>query len=171
MTSSRIIPAYNAFLALVQGVVPSMTASLPTRTVMVYDGPQIELPTEQDMILIGVLDPLTSGMITSIDGTSEWVNVGAQTREETFTIHNTYVGWSGDNDFPGLRARMDANLGLIETQLRTIAGIGLNGALIAPQAVNSTGWCGLGMTAMEAVQYPQGCVLHMKFDLACYARI
>ena len=158
-----IFDAYEAYLALITTAVPTFT---------VYDGPQPTLPTDQQMVLVGVADPLATGMVLAVDtGQQDWQSLGASERLETFLIWSTLVVWSGDNDLPGLRATAKTAIVAIAAALRPPPA-GTGDAMLG-NVLNEggNGWCGLAVTKVEQVQTVDGTALHVQFALACTAYI
>jgi len=163
MAQTLIFDAYNAYLTLVQTACPTWT---------VFDGPQPVLPTDKQMILLGVDDPLTGGMQLAVDaGQQDWESLGAGARMETFTILSTLVVWTGDNDLPGCRASAKTALTAIAAALRPAPG-GTGDAMLGNVLnLGGTGWCGIGVTRMSQIQEGAGVALHVQFALACTARL
>jgi hypothetical protein len=148
----------------VKSLVTISRTALPT--VDVFLGPiNIQTP-EKDFLLVCCDDPHNQGApIVGVDGTSDWAALGAQRRDETFQIHNTYVAFSGDpTDGPALLDRASTNIGLIETALRGTA-FTLNGAL------NSPAWAAVQITRLSQVNTGNGVQLHVLFSVACRGRI
>jgi hypothetical protein len=157
VSTSQIFPALDALVAITIAAVPA--------TITVYDGPVTITPPEQDFIIVGAEDVYNQGQpIAAVDGTSDWAALGAGKRDEFFTIHNTYVAWSGDETLTTTRARAQTNIGLIETALRT-TGKTLNGTL------NSPGWCALQITKVAQVKPGNGCQVHVTYGVVCRGRI
>src|SRR6266496_5373782 len=157
--ATRIFAAYNAYLALVRGALPTLDA-----VGAVYDGPQIASTTSKDVVIVGCSNPLDTGMTLAVDtGQQDWVAVAppSQPRDESFAIYSTYVAWTGSNDLAGCRARADTNISAIETAVR--ANPLLSGGLTAP------GWSSLSVVSLEQVQDPSGAALHVLFALVCHA--
>lgn len=154
---TRIFAAYTALLSAVQGAVPS--------TVKVFDGPSAQLPTDMEFVVLGTDDVTATGPSTAVDnGAQDWLDLGAQSKEETFAIHGAHVAWNGGTDFAPLRAQADTTLALIETALRA-AQIQLGTAL------GPTGWCSLAILRVQMIQTPEGATVVTPFAIACTTRI
>lgn len=156
----------TAVFTAITGLLAACRAALPD--VDVYDGPQVRFPTGQDFVLVGVQDPLSDGMRVAVDGGSQdWIGImssPARHRDETFTIWNMLVNWTGtSNDLAACRDRAQANLDAVSTQLR--ADLTLGGGLPSP------GWCGLFVASVEQVADPKGWAVHTSFGVACRARL
>lgn len=172
--ATRIFDAYTAYLALITTALPTLAAAGT-----VYDASPITIPTEQDFIVVGT-DEVSFGqgrgsfLVTSVDsGTQDWIDLGAYSRDETFTIPSMYVAWTGDNNLADCRARAAAQIALIETALRPPpAGTGdgmLNGTLAFPNT--RYGWCGISVTKLQQISDQDGTAVHVQFTLACRAGI
>jgi hypothetical protein len=158
VSTSQIFGAIDQMVAVAKSVLPG--------TCDVFDGPITVQSPEQDFLLVGVEEyrPGSVQPVSAVDGTSDWAGLGAQRRDETFTIHNTYVAWSGDPTFSTARARAHTNIGLIETALRGSA-FALNGAL------NNPGWVALQITRVRQVNAGNGIQVHVQFGAVCRGRI
>lgn len=170
-----IFDAYTAYLA-------DVTATVSP--ILVLDGPQVVWPTDQDFVVVGSDDLLTTGMVVAVDnGGAAWEDLGAMTRRETFTISATYVAWTGSTD-PGAladcRARAKASIDLIGASLRTPpAGTG-DGMLSNTLNQVRAGWCGmyvgkLMQIASASIEFDDGTTsqpgtaIHVPFYLDCVA--
>lgn len=171
MTSTRIFAALNAGLSVIQSVFLSTS-------VVVFDGPQPQFPTDQDFIVWGCDNVLAEGMIQAVtNGDQEWLDLGSSlpTIKESFTLLGTYVTWTGDNDFPTLRSNADTNLGLLEAGIRPNVGPtdpdGQLGTNSSPGPLGPTGWCQLSVRDVQIVSSNQGTAMHVTFGIDCWTRI
>jgi hypothetical protein len=159
--ATKIFDAYTAYLELIRTAVGDNAT--------VYDGPQPVTPTDFDFIVVGADEVVVDGMVTSVDaGQQDWIDLGAYSRDETFTIPSMYVSWAGSTDLAACRARAEAQIAAIESALRpSPAGTGdgmLNGALAAGTRY---GWCGVSITRLQQIQAAEGAATHTQFVLAC----
>jgi hypothetical protein len=156
--ATRFFAAYNGLLTAVQTALPA---------VKVYDGPQAAFPTDLDFVLVGVQDPLSTGMKLAVDtGATDWaglMNYAGRPRDETFTIWSTMVDWTGDDDLPTCRSRAETQIAAIETQIA--ADLTLGGALTQP------GWARLYVNSLEQIADTGRWAIHTSFAVACRARI
>lgn len=176
MTDQTLIfDALTAYLA-------DITAALPA--IQVLDGPQVVFPTAQDYVIVGCDDPSGTGMVSAVDnGTSEFTDLGAMTRRETFTIVSTYVAWTGATDTGGLadcRARAQISINSIGTSLRP-SPYGTGDAMLnATLNQVNAGWCGLyvgkltqiaeaGVELEDGTFSQPGMAVHVTFYLDCVA--
>jgi hypothetical protein len=183
VSQSLIFDAYTAYLALHRVVLVGWT---------VYDGPQPTFPTDQLMALVGCDDPLAGGMVTAVDnGDQQWEALGESSRLETFTIYSTLVVWSGDADFPGLRALAQSGVDALGAALRppphgvgdvTLGGVLATGGGTFPGldsfpsmqqflSAGGVGWCGLSVTRLQQVSSTEGTAVHVGTALSCTARV
>lgn len=162
-----VFDAYDAYLDLHK----TTWADLADKDA-IYDGPQPVIPTDPVYAIIGCDDPTIDGFMTSVDqGNQEWESLGASARMETFTIWSTLVAWTGDNNFPALRAEANTRI--------TDLGVALSppprgtGDAMLNNVLNSggVGWCGLTIARFRVKADPDGFALHILYSLACTARI
>jgi hypothetical protein len=157
VSTSQIFGAIDALVALAKSTLTGVD---------VFDGPIVAQIAEQDFLLIGCENWQPPGTVTiGVDGTSDWAALGAQRRDETFTIHNTYVAFSSNPDISALLDRASTNIGLIETAIRGTAGFILGGAL------NSPAWAAVQIIRVSLVNDGNGVQLHVLFGVACRGRI
>jgi hypothetical protein len=157
VSTSQIFGALDALVAQAKTSMPA--------GVDVYDGPINALPA-RDFLLIGCDNPHNQGApIVGVDGASDWAALGAQRRDETFSIHNVYVAFSSDPNLTTSRARAKTNIGLLETALRQNPGITLSGAL------NNPGWVAVVIHRLDQVNTGDGVQVHVHFDVVCRGRI
>ena len=159
--STRFFAAYNGLLTLTKAALPALDA-----VGAVYDGPQPTLPTDKDLVIVGCQDPFSEGPTLAVDaGQQDWVAVSPppRPRNETFTIFNSLIAWTGSNDLPGCRTRAETNIGLIETAIAN--DLSLNGGLTLP------GWASLSVVSFTQGQATTGSLLVVLFAVACRARI
>jgi hypothetical protein len=73
VSSSRIFAALNAQLSIIQSVFASTA-------VVVYDGPQPEIPSDQDFWVVGSDNVLSDGMSQSVTGgNQDWISMARMT--------------------------------------------------------------------------------------------
>lgn len=171
MSTSRIFSSLNALLGVVQD-------AFSTTSVVVYDGPQPTIPSDQDFWIVGCDNVLSEGMIQAVtNGTQDWISSGANDpdKQEAFTLLSTYVTWTGDNDFPTLRSNAAANIGLVEAAIRLNIGPddpdGMLGTHTAPGPLAPTGTCNLSIRDVQIVSDPNGTAMHVVVGIDCWTRI
>jgi hypothetical protein len=159
VSTSQIFGALDALVAIAQAALPAGVDTI--------DGPFATQPAEQDYLVVGVDQPPPhlGQAIRAVNGSSAWVGVGGQHRDETFSIWCMYVAYSSDPTFTLSRARAHTNIGLLETALRTGSGGLLNGALTNPA------WAGLQITDVAQQNDGNGCQVHVLFSVDCRGRI
>lgn len=179
---TRIFAAYDAAFATVAAAVPA--------GVTVLDGPQPVMPTDPRLVLFGVADPMTAGMVTGVDmGVQDWADLGAYAKTEQFVISSTLIVWSGSTDLAPLRADAAAIIASIEDAVRLSharTGDLMNGAPAlafgAEQfgagpydlnggALGPTGWANFEVTHLQQIQTSVGGAVHVGFAIACQAQI
>lgn len=158
--ASLMLAAYDELLTV-------FTAALPDGFT-IYDGPQVALPVDQDMLLYGVQDPTAPSFSVAVSGASQdWADLGALNRDQSFSIWSTLIAWSGaPDDLAVCRRRLKTNFALLGNALREPANVGLNGVLD-----EIAGWCGIADTQYQQIQTQEGCAAHLQFIVQCQARI
>jgi hypothetical protein len=155
MATSRIHDAISALVALCQA---QTGTGQPLDEVTVFDGPPGET-SAQDMLIIG-WEPSGAG----VTGDQDFAHLGAQSRDENFTIACTAHTWATAAEFAAERARAFAVMAAVENTLRPDAtGLRLNDTVL---------WAHLA-GGIDLVQHraEQGLVVDLSFHVACRARI
>lgn len=161
MSTSQIFAAVDNLVAIATGLFDASTVS-------VFDGPISAQPSTQDFLIVGAdSNPPPTTVVAAVSGSSDWIGLGALHRDELFTINCLYVAFSKDPTFTVMRARAKANIGLIESALRSNTGTGfsLNGAL------NQPGWSAVEITQVNQVNDGDGGQVHIGFGVVCRGRI
>ena len=149
-STSRLDAAMVAFVALAKGAL-----SIP-----VYDGPPAISTTPQDCLIVGIEQWTPGQMITAVDLTQDWSALGHLNRDETGTIHAVMVAWGGDTSMTALRARVVANLALVESAARANPDMG--GTVL---------WVEIKPVRLSWIRAPQGNEAQLYFTADYKARI
>ena len=163
MTATVTFGAYTALVGICQ------TALTPLG-VTVYDGPQVTMPSDLQMLIVGCEDPTQVGEGVAFDaGIQTWESLGAYIRKEEFYIPCSYIAWNGDNDLVAARANAAAMLtALANATYASPAGTGTGqlGAALAP-----TGWCWISVVRTSMQQTSSGASIHTQFNVNCVSYI
>lgn len=160
-----IFDAYNALRDLIATALPG---------VEVYDGPVAGTVTDDLFVVMGTADPTVDGIHAAAEAiTQEWVTLGAQDRDENFTLNACIVATSGDDDYAPVRAAAAAAFTAVGDALRPPPhGTGdamLNGTL--NQHGTSVGWCGYAPAGLRQGPVSNGIAVYVPIAVACFARI
>ncbi|MEV0470212.1 hypothetical protein [Streptomyces prunicolor] len=128
----------------------------------VIDGPPVVDVQTQDFIAVG--------WVPDGDQAAElqqsFNSAGARTKDETFAIGGWIDCWTGDTDFPAVRARVFELLGEIEQRLRATD--------LHPEAPTLNGsvlWAELSAGVLRQSHTDQGARAALGFTVTCHARI
>lgn len=158
MSTTRV-PSVIDYLVTTFRAAPTLGASIVT-PVTVYDGPPSTDDTSSLLLLVGV-DDLESDAPTAATADQEWVGIGAQRRDEFFSIWLTAVAWVGEQE-PGIaRTAVAAIVGAVEDITRADASLGGRVLMTLP-GVTETTW--------RQAQTAAGCTCSVSFRIACRAR-
>lgn len=114
--------AISAVPALLDALVSTLTAALPTRTV--FDGPGVTDDAVTDYVMVGVADPDADTPDDAVETTVEWAGLGANSRYEHITVRCVAVSWTGDVDVKGVRDRAYASFAAAEQTLTADPSLG-----------------------------------------------
>lgn len=151
MSQSSAIPA----------AVDAVVSALRSAGIETYDGPGDSQTGAGQYVLVGCEDPEADGAQAAVDGTSQWIGLGAKRREEEFTVHCVAVAWNGDSD---MKAARDSAAAVVDAAYTAIQSDPSLGGLL----LYAPGVTGLGFRQGQA---SAGAVVYAPFDIECVARI
>lgn len=160
MTSTRIIDAYEAYLAI-------QTAAAPSGFV-VKDGPQPDYADNENLVIVGCSSPREDQLYMFDQGDQEFEAIGTFGGVEKFMIPSCLLVATGDSQvsvFAGLRATaktyFDALAHALYAPPRGVGDGQLNGA------IGPTGWCWFSVLSGSPVSNSTGSGLFIPFNLTC----
>lgn len=130
--------------------------------VLVFDGPQPADTSPGRLLWIGASEVDLPEATESAAATQEWAGLGAMRKNDLLSIPCVARGWSGDEDFRGVRRAAFEVLGAVEDIVRANASLGGTVLVTLPGITN--------------VRYRQaltdrGALADIGFDIAAKARI
>lgn len=153
--------ATSAVFAVIDALVTTMTAALPTVTV--YDGVGLS-DDPGNFLMIGVDDPDADDYSDSAESSQKWAGIGNRARDEEGTVTCCALAWNGDSDQRAARLAVKAITDAVETALRADPTLG--GAIPAP------GWAQFGSRFnLSQIQSDSGAVALAFFQVAYQARL
>lgn len=160
MSISAIHPAIDGLVAL------CTTAAEPGGTlagVVVFDGPPVGTPSERRLLYIGDTPDDDS---PAASGGQQFVNLGANRKDEVFSIYCTAQARSGSTAVRPMRVLAFEIVGAVENLLRQ----GQPGA--DPRLGGAVQWAALGTDiSYTPLQLAKGCLVEVGFTVECRARI
>lgn len=160
MSTSAIPAAIDGLLALCTGAT-ARGGSLAGVTIL--DGPPPKTPTVPRLLCIGDVPDDDGPAATAIQ---EFLNVGANRKDETFSIFCTVVARSGSTAVKPMRDQAFAIVGAVENLLRQ----GQPGA--DPRLGGVVKWAALaGDFRYTPIQLDGGLWVEVGFSVECRARI
>jgi hypothetical protein len=112
---------HDAILAVVAALQAGTTAALAT----VVDGPVLSGDDPPAAVFVGYDGDPAGDMHSTEDWAQQWAGLGAQRKDESFTVVCAVVSWSGDDDAATRRAAALAVLAAVEDDLRDPLNRGL----------------------------------------------
>jgi len=106
--------------ALLDAIVSSADAALPTVGVYDVDGPS---DSGSDFLIVGVEDPDEVGFSESAEVAHDWAGFASGVREQMGTLWCVLESWNGDSDPKAARDAVDGYFGTIKGLLRSDATI------------------------------------------------
>ncbi|MEW2567633.1 hypothetical protein [Streptomyces sp. NPDC047070] len=151
----------SAVPAAITQLVALLTAP-PIPDAVVVDGPPTDDVSTEDVIAVGWQPEGDQ----AAEMQQTFSSAGARDRNEDFAIIGWIDTWSGDPDFPAVRARAFELLGVIEERLRATA--------LRPEAPTLNGvvqWAHLTAGSLRQSHTDQGARVALGFTVTCHARI
>ncbi|KND29916.1 hypothetical protein [Streptomyces stelliscabiei] len=155
MATSALPGAITALLTILR-------ASDQLEDVTVIDGPPTDDVATEDLLVVG-WSPQGEAAAELVQNFNA---AGARTRDEDFNLTCHIDCWSGDFDFPALRARVFEIFAVVEQELRATSSNptapNLNGAVL---------WAHLTRGVLQQSTNDQGIRVGLAFTVSCHARL
>jgi hypothetical protein len=155
MATSAVPGAIAALLTILR-------ASDQLEDVTVIDGPPTDDVATEDLLVVG-WSPQGEAAAELVQNFNA---AGARTRDEDFNLTCHIDCWSGDSDFPAVRARVFEIFAVVEQELRATSSNptapNLNGAVL---------WAHLTRGVLQQSTNDQGIRVGLAFTVSCHARL
>jgi hypothetical protein len=152
------LPAILDYLTATFTAASTLGAATPP--VAVYDGPVITQAPDQLILWVGMDDPDSDEAPTSAFSEQTWAGLGAQAKDEQFTVNCVAEAWGGETDIAAIRTAAFAIVAAVENLVR--------GDVMLGGRVQFQGVTGL---SLRQDQTTRGAVARVTFQITGQARI
>ncbi len=159
MATSRI-PAAIDWLVTTFRDAPTLGQATPA--VDVYDGPEARYGESNLILWVGLDDPDADDAPIAATSDQTWASLGAQRKDEQFSVYCVALAWSGDTDVRAARIGAYGIVSAVEDIVRANANLG-GTILVTLHGVT-------GMTARQ-INGERGAGCQIQFRIDCKARI